>query len=464
MTEQEKINWLINPGKFFPMQLKRGELLGNHDFINAASTYLGILAESQYWDRSLIERIQAERLRLFTSVVADRSPFWKAFFDQHGFKPQKAELADIKRLPILKRDFLIDPNNKIHIDTQPSDEPIFKRTSSGTTGVPLKLIYNEREMIIGYITVYRHPVFENINLKDLFFRKHFIVLGKPGFRYVFETDFFYKAFPDIQIEDLDDLNVRKEIYTAIREAGPAILVGFGSLIAKLARHAEKDGVELPLMAIRISSESVATMEIDIIKRVFKAPIINMLSGNGTGVIGFECPKNEGKFHVNSENIILEVVDGALTATSLPFTLTPIIRFDHNDEGKLSDDNCKCERTLPLFEFNGRRGHCIVMPSGKKISMIHLHNVVMEWWGGSLKVKQVQVIQDKPDGIRIMLVPQKNFNEGDEIELRLAVTKLFAGEKMLIEIEHVNKIMPSRGHKPRFFIPLSEASELKKADP
>jgi phenylacetate-CoA ligase len=311
--------------------------------------------------------------------------------------------------------------------------------------------------------LFRHPAFEKISIDKILSRKPFVVLGKPGFRYAFEKDFFCAVFPDITAPDLDNFSLRKEIYKKIVEARPAILVGFGSLISRLARLAEQDNVSLPLMAVRTSSEPIAPSEQKNIEEIFGAPVINMLSGNGT-IIGFECPKNTGRFHVHTENVVLEVVqengditptgeEGELVVTYFGYILTPRIRFAHNDVGKLMTEPCLCGRTLPLFEFAGRRGYNIILPSGKKIRMIHLHKALMDQ-GLGYKTKQIQVMQDKIDNLRITIVPRKKrLGDEGEMNVRLALTNLFEQEKINIEIEYVNSVLPGYGNKPQFFIPL-----------
>jgi len=471
MSEEEKINWLIDPKRFFPSNLSRGALCGNKNFINAVDTYLKILAESQFWPLKRLEEIQVKRLRALTACIADCSLFWSNYFREHGFSPDKAVLKDLIRLPILRRNNILTLGASIYVNPRDEDYPLFTRRGSGTTGISLKLIYSEREFLIGWIPfLLRHPVFEKQSLVELLSRKPFVVLGKPGMRYAFEKDFFYRTFEAIQSTDLELLEVRKNIYKSIYETKPAILIGFGSLIAKLAQLALQDNVTLPLMAVRVTSEPISSLERALIHKAFQAPIINWLSGNGIGVLGFECPTNEGNFHLNAENVVLETIisdgntvrgnDKELIATSLAFTLTPIIRFAQEDLGQFISKICPCGRTLPIFEFTGRRGYDVVLPSGNRIRMILLHSALMGLRSTHRKVKQIQVIQKTLDSINILIVRRAAFSDGDELAIRLAVSKLFGGEKMLIDIEYVEDIIPGRSHKPSFFVPLSEFQERK----
>ena len=76
MTNQEKLELLISPEIFFPVDIKRGSLLGNKSFIEAIEKYLNILSESQYWPRANLEELQTARLRKFTSLIEKKSSFW----------------------------------------------------------------------------------------------------------------------------------------------------------------------------------------------------------------------------------------------------------------------------------------------------------------------------------------------------------------------------------------------------
>ncbi|MDO8523024.1 MAG: hypothetical protein Q7S12_01915 [bacterium] len=472
MIDERKIEFLISPGKFFPANLRRGSLLANSSFIAATSEYLAILSESQYWPREYLDKVQVARFQKLAQNITKRSPFWADHFKKNGVSPYTASLSDISRLPILRRQTLLELGTDIHVAPEPEDHPIFRRSSSGTTGIKFQHVYSEKEMIIGHLLqiTFRHPVFENISFAELFSRKPFVVLGTPGFRYVYEKDFFYKSFPLIKSENLADREIRKEIYKSIHEAAPAVLVGFGSLIAKLAEFALEDRVELPLLAIRTSSEPISIPDRNIIKQAFGVPVINMLSGNGIGGVGFECPLNDNKFHVHSENIILEIAgdsgelmpdgkEGELVATSLSYTINPIIHYAHNDSGLIIPEACPCGRTLPLFEFNGRRGYDVILPSGKRIRMMHLHKTFSGTALGNMS-KQLQIIQNRPDNLRILIVPKRPFTGAEEIGIRSAFANLFGNEKINIEIQYSSTILPGRGNKPCLFIPLSEFEARK----
>lgn len=467
MTNQQKMEFLVSPEKFFPADLRREHLLGNQSFIDAVTRKYEILKESQYWLRERLEEIQTERLRNLTRKVATRSSFWSEYFKKHGFSPDVATIADLRRLPVLRRPTLLDLGEQIYVPPEEEGTPLFQRTSSGTTGFPLRLVYDEREMIMDSLH-FRHPAYEEVSITELYSRKPFVVLGKPSM-YASAKDFIYQEFGMLQQHELDITEVREDIYRSIRAAAPAILAGFGSLIVKFALGAKEDGVSLPLLAVRTSSETTSVAEREMINRILGAPVVNMLSGNGGGFVGFECPKNPGRFHVNSESTILEIVgendetlpegnEGELVVTTLLCTITPHIRFLLGDVGRFVPGVCPCKRTLPVFEFLGRRGYDIVFPSGRRMRMINFYNQVFMRIGLARMSKQFQVVQDRIDNIRILIVPNRPISDTEKAAIRFAFGKLIGDEKMNIEVELTNAVFPGRGRKPCIFIPLSEFQE------
>ena len=468
MNNQEKLEYLISPEKFFPIDMPIGSLRGNKPFIDAAERYRDILFESQFWSQDQIVHIQIQRLKGLCTRISKRSLFWANYLSSCGIVPENiSSLGDLTRLPILRRDELIKLGSKIYITPLQTELPLFNNYTSGTTGIPIKAVYSAREKIINQVPFsFRHPSIKGISLNQVLTRNSFVMLGLSGFRHLYEKDFFNYSFPLLQPSSLYNKEVREEIYSKIYEAAPTFLVGYSSLIASFAQVVAEDGIKLPLYAIRTTSEPICTIERELIKQTFNVPIVELLSNGAIGEVGFSCSQQEGFFHVNSETVVLEVIDengmllpegseGELVATSIAYTITPVIRYALNDVGRLISGKCLCGSNLPLFEFRGRRGQEIYLPSGLKIKMIYLYNkALMRDAGLGRLAKQFQIIQNRIDNILLLIVPRQKFNNEDEIKIRLAITELFCGEKINIEIKYVDLIPALNGGKLAFFVPLS----------
>src|SRR3989344_554046 len=465
MTEAQKNKFLESPESFFPKNLRIGTLLGNKSFIDSISLYTNILSESQYWPESRLEEIQLLRLRKLIRYAQDGSKFWSDYFSKYGFSLRALNsIKDLESLPVLSRNNLLELGKKIFISNK-EGQTVFSRSSSGTTGILFRVLCDERYTIINRLAFhFRHPLLENISFSELFNRKPFVVLGRPGFRHICEKDFFSAFFPEIQPGDLDSADTRNKIYYSIEKAAPAFLVGFGSLITRFTEWVREDKKFLPLLAVRVTSEPISFTDKQMISDVLRVPVINLLSGNDVGVFAFECGNNPGYFHTNSEKIVLEVVnaegisqgekEGELIGTSFERTLNPVIRYNLNDFGKIISEKCSCGRTLPLFEFFGRRESNFILPSGKKIRMIHIYNSAMQ--AGLARVsKQLQIKQTQPNNMYLKIIPRTKVSEIDEVYIRLALTSLFNEEKVNIYIEYVDFISPGPGNKASMFIPILE---------
>lgn len=89
-------------------------------------------------------------------------------------------------------------------------------------------------------------------------------------------------------------------------------------------------------------------------------------------------------------------------------------------------------------------------------MIHIYSALMEH-GLSWRSRQIQIVQNRPDNLRLLIIPKSKFSDLDEVNIRMALTQLFGNEKINIEIEYVESIPAGRGHKPNLFVPLSESN-------
>src|SRR3990167_7579402 len=158
MNNQEKLEFLISPEKFFPMNIRRATLFGNMEFITAVERYLDILKESNFWPKEEIEYIQIQRLKNLLSRVNKRSSFWADYLIKNGVNFENLlNLSDLRHLPFQKQ-----------------------------------------------------------TLRQMLSRKSYVMLGLPGFRYLFEKDFFDNTFALLRPSDLYEKEIRENIYRKIR--------------------------------------------------------------------------------------------------------------------------------------------------------------------------------------------------------------------------------------------------------
>jgi hypothetical protein len=88
-----------------------------------------------------------------------------------------------------------------------------------------------------------------------------------------------------------------------------MLFGYPSALTHIARHAEKRGVAMNDLGIRVAfvtSERLYDDQRATISRVFGCRVANGYGGRDAGFIAHECPS--GGMHLTAEDIIVELVD------------------------------------------------------------------------------------------------------------------------------------------------------------
>jgi phenylacetate-coenzyme A ligase PaaK-like adenylate-forming protein len=94
------------------------------------------------------------------------------------------------------------------------------------------------------------------------------------------------------------------------------------------------------------------------------PVLANYSSEEVGLIGSECPKSPGNYHVATSNVVVEVLEdegfeisgaklGRVLVTHLHSYATPFIRYDLGDLASLAD-RCACGHDGPvLYNIYGR---------------------------------------------------------------------------------------------------------------
>jgi len=466
MIEQQKIDHLIFLEKVFSTNLRFGDLRGNKNFIDPFLNYLSILEESQYWPEDLRNEIRLRRLEKLMSYLSKNSSFWAEYFKKNNFDSNTIDTLDrLDSLPILRRADLLEFGEKIYVVNDENKDYISSQNSSGTSGIPTKFLFDNREQLTAAFALqFRHPFLMKLPLRNMLERKFIVMLGGKGAAYLLAKDFVVKVF-QVAPADLEDKDIRLSIYNAIEQARPTLLISFPSLLIKLAQMINEDKISLPLLAIQLSGESISAEDNVFLQKIFNVPIANLVSNSGLGgAIGFECGKQFGVFHLNAEQVMLEFIDendkkvplgkdGELTITSLAYSATPLLRYAIDDTGNFLTTKCVCGKTLPVFNFIGRRNNEFILPSGNRIGALHFY-IALAYAQIQRYSKQFQIIQEDKNLLRLLIVPKMRPNITHEAKFRLALTKLFQNEKVFIEIDYVERI-PERGRKPVFFIPLSQ---------
>jgi phenylacetate-CoA ligase len=157
-----------------------------------------------------------------------------------------------------------------------------------------------------------------------------------------------------------------EVLAAVAAASPTHLVGYPSVIGRLARAALAG--ELDSHPVRVSTNSEPLLDEDrqAIAEAWRVPVHNLWGSTEIGVQAVGCGVGEG-LHICEDEVVLERVDENGTpvgsdepaartlATGLANLTFPFIRYDLGDEVTLLPRPCECGSAFArVADIGGRR--------------------------------------------------------------------------------------------------------------
>lgn len=197
---------------------------------------------------------------------------------------------------------------------------------------------------------------------------------------------------------------------------PKLLIGYPSALSVFAAHLESQGVRIPsLIAISCSAETLYEHDREYLARIFEAPVFNRYGCREVGDIANEVPDADGLV-VNSDRLLVEILNdngepcasgeqGEVVVTDLENYGMPLIRYRIGDLARWSPDTARGGDKYPfpiLESVDGRTLDVIQSPNGNRVGGTYW-TILLRTRPG---IKTFQVIQDKPDAIRILYVGEE----------------------------------------------------------
>jgi phenylacetate-CoA ligase len=157
-----------------------------------------------------------------------------------------------------------------------------------------------------------------------------------------------------------------QVQRAVADAKPTHLVGYASVIGRLARATTAGDLAIRPARVSTNSEPLSEEDRDAITIAWGAPVHNLWGSTEIGVQAVGCGYGEG-LHICEDEVILERVDSdgrpvpsdepaaRTLATGLAGRTFPFIRYDLGDEVTLLPGRCACGSSmLRVADIAGRR--------------------------------------------------------------------------------------------------------------
>ncbi|MEI6598328.1 MAG: AMP-binding protein, partial [bacterium] len=223
-----------------------------------------------------------------------------------------------------------------------------------------------------------------------------------------------------------------EQFEWLQREKPDYLISFPSNLLALVQYVQENGLKLPpVQHIRVVGETLTSATRKALVDAWGVPVVDMYTCEEVGYLAAQCPQAD-HFHVQSENVILEIVDdegracpvgvtGRVLITSLNNFATPLIRYEVGDYAEFGPP-CTCGRGLPVINrIHGRQRNRLIMPSGESLfPYLGEHGQILKETG--VKVRQFQCVQHSIKSIEIKLVLERALNAEEQGRVTLMMQR------------------------------------------
>ena len=431
-----------------------------------ASPYEEVAREAhanQYRPVAELQALQAEKLRRLLAHAEQNSPFYRQRFRQAALTPSTIRSTeDLSALPLLDKESLFEHSESIKAKVE--SDRVFASSTSGSTGVAMRFLYNSRQWAWAEACQWRGRGWWGVRRGDRCLALWARPVGgasvratralKHGLRNTLQFD----TFEDFNSDKLD------EIVQALRWFRPAFLYGYGSSIGRLAVHMEEKGVRLrgsarPRM-VEYTADHMHANEVQVAARVFGAPILSAYGASEAPGIAQQCWA--GNAHVSIDQVVVEFLredgtraepdeDAEIVVTPLHNLAMPMIRYRVGDRGSYSAGACPCGVTLPRMNLTvGKAVDLVTTSTHEKVSAhlfdyINIHLMQQ----GIRGIRQFFIEQTARDRFELRVVREEPFDPRC-VQVFAVKMKERLGAQIVVDTIFVDSVPISASGKRRYF--------------
>ena len=408
---------------------------------------------------SLLDR-QRKSLRAIVRHAYQNVPFYHRKFDKAGIKPDDVKsVADLAKAPLTSK-FEIQASTLDDVVARNVDvSRCFKRTTSGSTGVPLTIIV-DRNTADFEGAVWVRTLLEN----ELRLRDKMAVIADPRSFQQTKKRFHHLGIVRRKYVSIFD-DARRQL-ALLEEYKPDVIRGYVSSLAILADICSSRMVALKPRLIFTGAELLDDWSRKLISSAFEAELLDNYASGEFSLLAWECREHSG-YHINVDSVVMEFVDngeavapgehGEIVCTSLTNYAMPLIRYRLDDVGVPAEERCACGRSLPLMKIlEGRADDFLITLDGRIVSPTVFFPYPFEDFEG---IRQFRVIQEKRGKLTIQLAVKESFFNKKEVleKARNEIWRLF-GEGMQVKFQLSEKIDRDTSGKLRktvSYVPMQE---------
>ena len=411
------------------------------------------LEQTQFYSRDELKNYQEEKIRVLLQTSKETVPYFREVIKDSS--PDK-----MRSIPILTKE-IIRKNTKRMFSQEIPKRNFIRYSSSGTTGEPIVLFLERRA--VGYYHAAQWRGFSWYGIRPG--TRGIKIWGVPiSLKSKIIEELKDRITNRIRISafDIEETKVKK-IWGKLLKYQAEYLYGYASalyLFACLLEENNLKGKDLGLKLAVSTAEVLYEFQREKLKKIFNCPVANEYGTCEAGIIAFECPR--GSMHITAENVYLEIIneskiaqepdcEGRIVVTSLRNFGFPLIRYDIEDFGALSERECTCRIRLPLLQrINGRTSDFVLTNSGKKIHSEFFSYLNRELLSRGYALKEFKIVQKEINELNVYLLKEEEANKKAVVFISDMIKK-HIDPSMSVAFDFVEKIDSEKSGKKRYFV-------------
>ena len=428
------------------------------------------LDTSQWMPAATILGRQLEQLGKVFEHARRTVPYYSKLFAGLGTGGREGFTLDfLSKLPISTRAMVQKADEELRSQAvPPAHGNTFAITTSGSTGQPVKLLATDATRFIWLALTLRDHLWHQRDFSRRLCAIKWAARGScappDGHReesWGAAVDLLYDSAPAAMLNVT--ATMPEQVAWLLREK-PGYLISYPSNLAALAAYCIQQKVTLPwLKEVRTIGETLTPAQRALFRSAWNVDTVDAYSCEETGYIALQCPQHE-HFHVQSENVFVEIVDeagnpcapgksGRVLISSLHNFATPLLRYELGDHAMFGEA-CPCGRHLPVItKVLGRTRNRLTLPDGRsEFPYLGEHGQTQRLTG--VRVQAFQFVQHSLEEVEVKYVTDRAFTpeEADKV-IRMVQTNL--GYPFRIRITHCDAIPPGARGKFEEFVSLVE---------
>lgn len=414
--------------------------------------------KNQYRSYQENEREQNQKLYEIVTYAVEHVPYYQAYAREHNlsFSPETIT-EDVKGLPVMTKEIIRrEGENLFSRETI----PFHTETSGGSTGEPVKLRHDDALLTMTSGDYFLSYAGYEIGDKAavLWGSERDILAGSIGLKAEI-INRFVKRRKFLNSFRMDEKTMESYV-ERINSWKPKVILAYVQSIYELSKFIQEKGLEVYAPGgIVVSAGTLFPEWKQLIKTVFRCPVINQYGSRETPAIAVSCSQGD-ELHINSflnyveivdeeNNTLPEERDGEILVTNLFNRSMPLIRYKIGDVGAMSSKrHCACGRNLPCLSYvKGRTVNIFKRRDGTKIDGEYFTHLFY----GLEEVRRFQVIQEDYDRIVVRMELKCESLEQEVLEKMTKSIQTVMGDACQINYETVKQLLPTKSGKHLYTI-------------